>query len=177
MSYDGNLKQGLLGGYFGYNYQISKVVIGAEAGINAGIGDGQANFEGNIDLVPILRASNTYNADIRGRFGYLVTDNVLLFATGGVAFSDYKIDQPECSNCSGWGNTIVASGNRVGYVVGGGMEYALSQNIHLKAEYLYSDFGSNSENYSEAHDSTVDTIALSTKYVTNQVRVGLSYNF
>jgi outer membrane immunogenic protein len=173
-SYDGDLKQGNLGGYAGYNYQMEKFVIGAEVSVNAGLGKGVANFSGPIDMVGSLYTGSSYNADIRARFGYLMTNDVLVFATGGIGFSDFKIDDAgTCNNCSQWGSANVDGGDRVGYVIGGGLEYAISQTLHLKAEYLHSDYGSKSTNYSYL----TNTIALDTKYASDQVRVGLSYNF
>ena len=55
-----------------------------------------------------------YYGTVRGRLGYAF-DRFLAFGTGGFAYSN----------------------NGTGYAVGGGLEYALTNNITIRGEYLY----------------------------------------
>jgi outer membrane immunogenic protein len=77
-----------------------------------------------------------WTASIRGRLGYSF-GRVLVYGTGGVAFaqSDYTVrtTAPVVSRISS--NT-----NHVGYTVGGGLEYAITNNLILGAEYRWTQF-------------------------------------
>jgi outer membrane immunogenic protein len=80
---------------------------------------------------------------VRGRVGWLATPDLLLYATGGVAVADVKMATffvptgilgGNCTNSScGFG---AVSATNAGPTVGGGLEYALSNSITLKGEYL-----------------------------------------
>jgi outer membrane immunogenic protein len=61
-------------------------------------------------------------------------------------------------------------GNRTGWTVGAGIEYALDNNWHLKAEYLYADYGNKTVSYDQGK-------GIRSNITTNTVRVGLSYRF
>jgi outer membrane immunogenic protein len=78
-------------------------------------------------------------ASVRGRFGY-AADRWLVYVTGGAAWADINYR----TNLTGFG--LFNSGNfnttKSGWTVGGGAEYAISQSVSAKLEYLYMDFGS-----------------------------------
>jgi len=86
-------------------------------------------------------------ASVRGRLGY-ASSQWLLYGTGGVAFAD--VGYTGNLNCTGTVPTFClggaqamrssASETRVGFVVGGGGEFKLSQNWILGAEYLFYHF-------------------------------------
>ena len=71
------------------------------------------------------------------------------------------------------------SKTRVGWTVGGGLEYAVTNNWSVRAEYRYSDFG----RYTDFPFSGVPIApavfqATSGHHLTeNQVQVGFSYKF
>ena len=168
---DTSLNNILAGGYVGYNYQIDRFVVGVEGDLSAAFG--RDDFDYN--LWPAIdsgyRIEQDYYASIRARFGYLVTDSFLAFATIGWAFADYTMDNP-CGDCSDWDNTTFIKGDRDAFVVGGGLEYALSESVHLKGEYLYADFGTSTLTLCD--EGCTD---FRTDLENHQVRVGLSYNF
>jgi hypothetical protein len=56
----------------------------------------------------------------------------------GVAYGDVSA---QGSQISGGLFSGCATQTKVGWTIGGGVEYALNQNLSLKAEYLYIDFG------------------------------------
>ncbi len=70
---------------------------------------------------------------VRGRAG-VAFDRLLLYATGGVAFADV-------TSSFDFGNDAAFQHTRVGYTVGGGVAYAILDNVALRVEYRYSDFG------------------------------------
>jgi len=71
----------------------------------------------------------------RGRLGYSI-GRLFPYVTGGVAYGQIQtIASPLMGS-----NTIAASSatqNRVGWVMGGGAEIAISKNLSAKSEYLY----------------------------------------
>jgi outer membrane immunogenic protein len=103
----------LVGSTLGGNYQFGSFVLG---------------LEGDIDYNSMNNAGfqSSWLGTARGRAGY-AWDHLLLFATGGGAFAGASV--------SGVGNTTM-----IGWTVGGGLEYAFTQNWTAKAEYLYVTF-------------------------------------
>ena len=128
----------LVGGTVGYNYQFHpNWVVGVEGDI------GYADIQARSSSSSAFSASSAksgldgYFGTIRGRVGYAV-GQWLFYGTGGWAFADGK---STVTNTSFGGTTTQsASLDLSGYVVGGGVEYAVSQNLSVKAEYLYADF-------------------------------------
>ena len=104
----------------------------------------------------------SYIGTLRGRAGF-AADQALLYVTGGVAFthSDYSV--------IGAGANIDDSFSRIGYVVGGGIEYAMDDAWSMKAEYLYVNFGKE-----KLSDGVVATQATPNFH---SVRIGLNYAF
>ena len=113
---------------------------------------------------------------IRGRIGYAVMPQALLYATGGFAFGHVKYD----ASARNGGPYNVAFSDRTtktGYALGGGLEWALTNNWLLRGEYLFYHLGSESGTAT----STVlpafpsgfnwDSINIHT------ARLGLSYKF
>ena len=68
-------------------------------------------------------------------------------------------------------NSISTSGNRVGWTIGFGGEFALTANWSAKAEYSYMDFGSRT---ALASDGTTFLTSGTDLQVT---KVGLNYRF
>ncbi len=78
-------------------------------------------------LAPLLvRGELNSFGTIRGRLG-LAFDRALIYGTGGFAFGATKID----------GGLLGGSNSQTGYALGGGLEYAFTQHVSAKAEYLY----------------------------------------
>jgi outer membrane immunogenic protein len=113
------------GVHLGYNWQrVDNIVLGLE---------GDVDFADDID----------YLATIRGRLGY-AAGPTLFYATGGVAFLG-----PDDSN-NGFDNDD--DDNLTGWVVGGGIEHKIRENVSVGVEGLYyafdddnNDFGGDDE--------------------------------
>jgi outer membrane immunogenic protein len=102
---------------------------------------------------------------LRGRAGF-VWDRALIYGTAGLAFMD--IDEVGIGDADG--QTATNQSFKTGWVVGGGVEYALTNNISAKIEYLHMDFG--------RHDGLSEN--QETYYFENKVdiiRTGLNFNF
>jgi outer membrane immunogenic protein len=74
---------------------------------------------------------------LRARLGFMLSDRMMVFATGGGAF----MQADDVSVGSGATTTALTEDFQTGYIIGAGAEYALSDTMSIKAEYLYMDFG------------------------------------
>jgi outer membrane immunogenic protein len=153
----GTLSGGFAGGTAGYNWQNGNLVFGLEV-------DGAwADVGATVDVIPGL-ASIDYTiramGTVRGRIGYAF-DQVLLYGTGGYAWSDNRLSA-----------TVVGVGSaseskfHSGWTVGAGVEVMFAPKWSVKAEYLYRSF--EGQNYGGV---PIDTINL------NSVQVGVNYHF
>ena len=120
-----SLNGGAFGGLVGVNWQNGNFVWGLEA--DGGLSTADAGYDGV--TMQSVRDRFVGNARIRAGLAY---DRVLLFAAGGAAFTDVKVVHQ--------GNSAVSE-FRTGWTIGGGIDYAATQNLILRVEYLYADFG------------------------------------
>lgn len=142
------------GGQVGYNWQFGRFLTGLEA--DAGYVGAKATFAPANNFASLFcgagctaSATNelTWLATFRGRAGFLVGDNVLLYGTAGLALG-------EIDNHWGYGDVTIpgsfsdsqfrSSGVRAGFIYGGGVEFAAMKNWVLRAEAMYVDFGTSS---------------------------------
>jgi outer membrane immunogenic protein len=110
------------GGQIGYNYQFGAFVAGIEADIQwADLSRNNNNnviFDGAGNAVFLGGGNNNSDTEwfgtVRPRLGYAF-DRALVYITGGLAFTD----------------------NNAGWTIGGGLEYAFTNNLTAKVEGLY----------------------------------------
>ena len=170
----GGRPNGVIGGaHVGFNYQNNQWVIGLEGSV-----DGTSLTNTAVVAFPdgsTLAAHS--NADIqgsiRGRLG-ITWDRVLIFATGGVAFGGFNTevsfsDPPFFASAS-------RSNTRVGWTVGGGIEYAITNNWSIQAEYRFTDFGT-IRNGALAGLPADEFFNGHRRLQQNQVQAGFSYKF
>lgn len=161
--YFGNAGGGLFGLTAGYNYQSGPLVVGVEGDIDFGGVSGTGYPAGGISGTGDL----TTEGSVRARFGYAF-DHALFYITGGYTGANLK---GSLSDLSVSPNLFVSQSTYLnGFVVGGGVEYALTRNISVKAEYLFNDYGS-SGLFGGTRDSIGAGLALST------FRAGINYHF
>ena len=166
------------GGHVGYNLQYNQFVIGLEGDVdgtslNKTI-SGTPFIEG-LGAVPVtVTAKADILGSIRGRVGY-AWDRVLIYATGGVPFAGL-----EGTLYGPFGGQVSASTTRIGWTVGGGLEYAITNNWSIRAEYRYAQFGHSSFAVDNAFAfpglAALGVIANRTTNL-NRVEVGVSYKF
>ncbi len=134
------------GGQVGYNLQFGALVAGVEADLQFADLKKSSSFVGAAVLGTQLTTSAgseiTYLGTARARLGFTPFDRLLIFGTAGLAFGDVKnngsvtgVQAPALQ----WTGT--RSDTKFGYAVGGGLEYALTDNLTAKGEYLYYDLG------------------------------------
>lgn len=182
-------QSGVLGGaQIGYAQQWGMFVLGGEADydmassrtintqlnttfVNSSFGDGTGY---TLSERQSLRSLGT----IRANVGVAPTSDLLIYATGGLAFGI-----AESSSSLAFGSGLTYSGERtnmlVGFAVGGGVEYALDSQWSIGLQGLYYDLGKTtsvgipnvvypSDEISPETDSTADfkgfTLRLTANY-------------
>ena len=77
------------------------------------------------------------------------------------------------------GSSLGGSFSRWGWVVGAGVEYAVTENFTLKAEYNYLDFGSTNQtlhpNATDIANGTITFDSNSSKLTANVVKIGANF--
>jgi outer membrane immunogenic protein len=132
-----------------------------------------------------LRQNVSWLGTVRPRIGRLITDRLLLYGTGGLAYAGVDrsatIEYPLGANLNGgtgqeyYGSS---SGTKTGWTYGGGLEWAFSNKLSLKAEYLYYDLGSETIGIVPNFPGSPPGVALARFHTTGQiVRTGLNYRF
>jgi outer membrane immunogenic protein len=130
------------GGFAGFNWQMNQFVLGLEGQLKYSGMRGSAVCAGIAGTV--CRTSQDWIGDIDVRAGF-AADRALIFATGGVAFTNYKFTNPTPAPTTTWG-----AGSRTGWTVGIGLDYAITNNWIAGLEYKYYDFGSATSNSTPA---------------------------
>ena len=157
---------GVIGGaHIGYNLQIGQWVAGIE-----GTADGTSLSQTVFD--PISGINVSTKAPIQGSFrarAGVAWDRALIYVTGGAAFTSIHNDYSTFGLA-----TESISKTRSGWTVGAGIEYAVTNNWSVRAEYRYSDFG----HYTDFPFAIVAfPFSVTTQHhlTQNQVQLGVSY--
>jgi outer membrane immunogenic protein len=196
----------------GYNWQFNpRWVAGVEADFDWSNIKGSSSVSANIQTVPnvgIFNASQKVDwfGTVRARLGYLLTNDLLVYAAGGLAYG--KVNESAsfglvalnafanvnglsfaCSNPPDvglGGPTCFAGSNSrtsTGWTAGGGAEYRFAQNFSLKLEYLYVNLGSGdtfnipaATLFAPATSPSVLNVSFD-RAAFNLVRAGLNYRF
>ncbi|ATO56855.1 outer membrane protein [Bartonella sp. 1-1C] len=183
---------GFIGGiYAGSNVSLNKgLILGIDADV---VWSGKKNTKVfDVQDMNILERSSTDVSSIsishslqekwagatRMRVGFAV-DRVVPYVSGGVSYVQLQnvftakglaraLAQARSASPSG-SETKVLDETKilVGYSVGGGVDVAMTDNVIMRAEYRYSDFGKKK--------FAKDNVDLS--YKTNDFRVGVAYKF
>lgn len=151
------------------NVTSDNITFGAQGGYNKRFNQFLFGVEADLNYVGLTRTStvsatwvaggtktittaDSVNSNVvftlRPRVGYIPTEAVLLYLTGGLALSDQKFTNNSNIFNAGPGgispgfNAIYSSSasNAVGYVVGGGVEYLWSPSMTIKGEYQHLEF-------------------------------------
>ena len=150
------------GGQIGYNFMAyPSILVGVEADIQA-IGKGGGRLDGPRTGIPVLFSNElitsetnapsnpSYVGTVRGRLGYLITPDILAFATGGYAYgtgvSRGSVSQVDANGLPAgtFGAPYTATfrpRTMNGYALGGGLEWMFAPGWSIRAEYLHYDLG------------------------------------
>jgi outer membrane immunogenic protein len=182
---------GFTGGLqFGYNHQYGNVLFGLESDIDyLRLNGSFAYGPTRPSALPITGAGSgsvttSWVATIRPRFGW-VSDRLLVYITGGLAFTDQHNRETSIAVVNGGivgpiGSFNLSSSSNIGAVVGAGLEYAWTNQWSVKAEYLHFDFAT-----VRAATGVIggiggfDGAVMSSNWhlTADTVRVGINYHF
>jgi outer membrane immunogenic protein len=151
------------GGKIGYNYQVQQFVFGIEGAAAAVFNSGSlASGGGGGEL---YQTHQNFTGDIVGKVGY-AADRALFYAKGGAAFANLNnmrfvefVPTPPIP---------VVSQFRVGWTVGGGIDYAITNNLIVGVDYAYSDLGTGHYFYLGP---------VNVHHTENAINASLSYKF
>ncbi|WP_142416478.1 outer membrane protein [Bartonella massiliensis] len=92
---------------------------------------------------------------------------VMPYIAGGVAYGQFEdILSTVITGGDPFNKTLDTTKTMIGYTLGGGIDFAMTDNLVVRAEYRYSDFGKK---------KFKDEIEV--KYKTNDFRAGIAYKF
>jgi opacity protein-like surface antigen len=145
-------KGGVFGAQAGYNWQWGPVVGGLEIDFS-----GTNIKETTTFFDPFFPTSRFFNRDFkidelasaRGRLGYLIFPNLLLFGTAGIGWGHSRETTTETDTFPAPGaaagapffRTQTSDLNEFGWVAGAGLEWKFWNNWLLRGEWLHYDFG------------------------------------
>lgn len=166
-SYSEFKPNGFIGGvYAGYNFDIgNNVILGIDGNFDYnGLKETHDYFSvGGRPIQTSLESKLEWSGAVRARAGYAV-DRFMPYIAGGVAFGSVK-------NSVAIGDNYSYSDSKTltGWTAGAGIDYAATDNILLRLEYRYTDFGNNDFDFGD--------ISTRGSYKTNDIRLGIAYKF
>jgi outer membrane immunogenic protein len=205
-----DLSGGFGGVQAGYNWQFNqRWLLGVEADVQGGDirGSGRTgNFQLGLSVAQLeVQQKIDYFGTVRGRIGFLPTDRLLIYATGGFAWANVtdtgRVDALTEQGANGFGFAFgcqaitnsappcfTGSQSRIatGWTAGAGFEYAFWNKWSLKAEYLFTSLDSGGAVKVTALDNSAfnNPALIKASFLANfgrpdfnLVRVGLNYKF
>lgn len=169
---------------FGADKQFGNIVLGGVVDVSYGDLSATERFvpypknldpDNAGDPVWDATAEIEYFGTARVRAGYLFQPSLLGYVTGGLAWAKVEssinsIHDPEGVKASSFASS---ENNHIGWAVGSGLEWQLTNNISLFGEYLYIDLGKVDYRHSGQHatDNFHPDLELQT------IKAGLNYKF
>jgi outer membrane immunogenic protein len=147
----------------GYLHQFDSFVVGAEM---------------DWGMTGEVARNNTPGADFAFKMNHLVTgraragyafDDTLLYATGGLAWA-----QGDLYGVNGAADPNHIKKGHMGWVIGGGMEHAVTDAFRVRLEYTYSKF--KGENYSSSTCAVTCNVDVK-DFSDHEIKIGGIYAF
>jgi outer membrane immunogenic protein len=161
----------------GYNWQRGNYVLGAAIDISklsVKQSSGTAWMDG-LDAVPdtdTASVSVDYVATLRARLGYAVSNNLLLYGTGGLAAVRFT---------GGYYDTDAIAGDKtsdtqwaLGWAAGAGADYRIAQNWFVRGEYLHVAASTRLVTYVRSENETYSVL---NKFDSDMFKLGVFYQF
>lgn len=164
---------GWLGGaLIGYDYQIGSFVLGALADFAGAQMRGSIQFFSDPNLTN-SRVTINYFGTVRARLGYAV-DRALVYGTGGWVYMNIKDNLPllpsiTVGGASSYKDTVS------GWTAGGGIEYAVTDNVIANLEYLY--LAPQKATFASGYPSFNSGKGVQVQERTSVIRAGVAYKF
>ena len=157
----------------GYNHQFGWIVPGIEADLGYLLFNGRRVSPAQFDPEQETHAvsSGGLFGTVTGRLG-IACDRVLLYAKGGLAYTNLSLGVKDSVPILTTDATKRVT--YAGWTMGGGIEYAISQNWLIKSEYQFMDFGQKSIS-AVASDGITDT--WKHRPSAHIIKLGFNYKF
>jgi outer membrane immunogenic protein len=203
-SHDLTLNSFTGGAQIGYNYefgtQYGNFLVGAETDFNSlsGVSNDHKTIVSYLsapgsEFTLYTKSTANWLFTLRPRIGY-VYNCTLLYITGGWAIAQFKTSNTFSDNFANPDPFIPSNAyesaskteNKSAGIIGAGVEYMFTQNLTVKAEYLYAKFGKISTTGNLLVSPGVTTIygienenqlSHSADFETSIFRVGVNYIF
>jgi outer membrane immunogenic protein len=194
---------GFVGGaQIGYNWQVDRSwVLGFEtdfqwSGERGSVNVCSAGCVLGASAIGIANTSLNWFGTARGRVGFLATQTLMVYATGGLAYG--RINNDYASGINQVGDPLATGSirsTRLGWTAGAGVEGKIDQHWSWKAEYLYMDLGSVSttltpatatatgpliptrDNFIQASVVSTNSAQVATRFTDSIFRFGINYRF
>ncbi len=176
---DANPSGGVFGFQFGHNWQWGPVVGGLEVDFS-----GADLHETSTFFILPTFPFDTFTREVkidelasaRGRLGYLIFPNWLLYGTAGIGWGHFRLNTTDTFAVPGFASFTTATSfdNEFGWVVGAGVEWKFWNNWLLRGEWLHYDFGRVSH-FDTAFPFPFDNV--NTRTTIDIGRAALSYKF
>ncbi len=159
----------VVGGTVGYNWQWGSFVLGIEGDL------AYSDFGNRLSITaPGFGTAFTegkaegFLGTATGRLGY-AWDRLLVYAKGGYAYLGDAVYRSGATGVP----TFSRSTDLDGWTVGGGLEYAVTNNVNAKIEYQYMQFNRRTINFATAPA----VLPISAELDAHLVKAGLNWNF
>ncbi|WP_312164274.1 porin family protein [Phenylobacterium sp.] len=119
-------------GFVGYDIKLSERVV---LGVEAGVSNGDKKIESRVDTARV-KVDPGVGYDVTGRLGLVATDNLMVYGRAGWAREKFEREIRFSNNSAVLHNDKDANGALFGV----GAEYALSDNVAVRAEYDRTNF-------------------------------------
>lgn len=165
--YDTVIKTLTIAGHAGYGFQFGDVVLGGEI-------DLAYPFDGNVAAFPgrIPEFDLGWHGHVRGRAGYLLQPDLLIYGALGLAIADVEARRVPAALAP----TSASSDILYGLSAGVGAEFIPVEDIRIRVEYVY-------DNYFDQGFAGAGTFggilfpALDAQLQSHTVRVGMTFYF
>ena len=153
------------GFYAGYNWLLENDwLVGVEGEWNYLDASDSKRLDDEPEVT--VKITQDWEASLRARVGKVMGD-YLPYITGGVAWTSINAKAYDEGNIAMDDDQIL-----VGWTIGAGVEMAISENVHARIQYRYTDYGD--ENFKDMVDAD---FTEKVDYNSHMLTVGLSYRF
>jgi len=172
------------GGQIGFDHQMGKLVLGAVADIEAS--DVKDDFDSNVKdkfgFDTSVSASDKVDlwGTVRGRVGWAM-NRVLVYGTGGLAWGEVNYDVKLKDDLEGDKARLSSNSTEIGYALGGGLAWAISDHWSIGGEYLYVNLGKQSLHgkvrFEDDNDPTGETLTTHPTPDFHSVKAFVNFKF
>lgn len=144
----------VVGGQLGFNWQWESLVLGIEGDASFADLNGDDDFDNGLGEIGNVENDVDMLASIRGRAGFAF-DRFMPFITAGYGYADGEVSGNVTGDMSG---SFSEDQSYDGWVYGFGMEFAVTENVSLRAEYLRYDLDNDDLFFdNDSGDGTVES--------------------